>query len=248
MLKTLVFNGWAAGDEPWDLCTFEHDWVFNYVEQLDGLPERIIADSDEVLLVGFSMGGSTALRMLLRFPEKVKGLVLISATPCMMEKKESEGEVWKGMSERRLAALKLGTEMMFNGDPSPMYDPVNMNRGLDYLRATDLRHELLAYGRARVPSRAGEAGRARVPSRAGEAGRARVPSRAAEGLPGRAAIPVAIFQSERDGIVRPANAEFLKRVFPQASVTYVPGNEHVLPVTIPELIDKAVEEIIGIIE
>lgn len=211
MLKTLVFNGWAAGHEAWDLCTFEHDWVFNYVEQLDGLPERIIADSDEVLLVGFSMGGSTALRMLLRFPEKVKGLVLISATPCMMEKKESEGEVWKGMSERRLAALKLGTEMMFNGDPSPMYDPVNMNRGLDYLRTTDLRHELLA-------------------------------------VSARAAIPVAIFQSERDGIVRPANAEFLKRVFPQASVTYVPGNEHVLPVTIPELIDKAVEEIIGIIE
>lgn len=211
MLKTLVFNGWAAGHEAWDLCTFEHDWVFNYVEQLDGLPERIIADSDEVLLVGFSMGGSTALRMLLRFPEKVKGLVLISATPCMMEKKESEGEVWKGMSERRLAALKLGTEMMFNGDPSPMYDPVNMNRGLDYLRTTDLRHELLA-------------------------------------VSGRATIPVAIFQSERDGIVRPANAEFLKRVFPQASVTYVPGNEHVLPVTIPELIDKAVEEIIGIIE
>ena len=211
MLKTLVFNGWAAGHEAWDLCTFEHDWVFNYVERLDGLPERIIADSDEVLLVGFSMGGSTALRMLLRFPEKVKGLVLISATPCMMEKKEGEGEVWKGMSERRLAALKLGTEMMFNGDPSPMYDPVNMNRGLDYLRTTDLRHELLA-------------------------------------VSGRAAIPVAIFQSERDGIVRPANAEFLKRVFPQASVTYVPGNEHVLPVTIPDLIDKAVEEIIGIIE
>ena len=219
MLKTLVFNGWAAGHEAWDLCTFEHDWVFNYVEQLDGLPERIVADSDEVLLVGFSMGGSTALRMFLEFPEKVKGLVLVSATPCMMEKKgsegkagggaaepegEVEGEAWKGMSERRLSALKLGTELVFRDDPSPMYDPVNMNRGLDYLRETDLRHALLAAA-------------------------------------GRSEIPVAIFQSERDGIVRPSNAGFLKRVFPRAVVTYVPGSEHVLPVTIPELIDSAVE-------
>ena len=58
-------------------------------------------------------------------------------------------------------------------------------------------------------------------------------------------IPVRIFQSERDGIVRPNNAEFLKKVFPQAKVTMVPGNEHVLPITIPELIDKAVFDIIG---
>ena len=61
-------------------------------------------------------------------------------------------------------------------------------------------------------------------------------------------VPVWIFQSERDGIVRPSNAEFLKRVFPQAKVTMVPGNEHVLPITVPELIDEAVEEILNQIE
>ena len=58
-------------------------------------------------------------------------------------------------------------------------------------------------------------------------------------------FPVVIFQSEKDGIVRPNNAEFLKGVFPQAKVTMVPGNEHVLPVTVPELIDEAVEEILN---
>ena len=212
-MKTLVFNGWAAGPETWALCSFPHDWVFDYVEQMDGLPEKVMDDSDEVLLVGFSMGGSTALRMLLRAPEKVKGLVLISTTPCMMERPD---ESWRGMSERRLAALKLGTEMTFRDDPSPMYDKRNMERGLEYLKETDLRAELLVRGR--------------------------------ETGDGRREMPVWIFQSERDGIVRPSNAAFLKEVFPQAKVTMVPGNEHVLPITIPELIDQAVFGIMGINE
>ena len=207
-MKTLVFNGWAAGPETWALCTFPHDWVFDYVEQLDGLPERVMEESGEVVLVGFSMGGSTALRMWLKWPEKVKGLVLVSATPRMME-----DENWKGMSERRLAALRLGTQMMFRDDPSPMYDERNMERGLDYLKKTDLRERLLDRGR--------------------------------ETKDERREVPVWIFQSERDGIVRPNNAEFLKRVFPQAKVTMVPGNEHVLPITVPELIDEAVEEILN---
>ena len=207
-MRILVFNGWAAGPETWALCAFPHDWVFDYVEQLDGLPEKVMEESDEVVLVGFSMGGSTALRMFLKWPEKVKGLVLVSTTPRMME-----AENWKGMSERRLAALRLGTQMMFRDDPSPMYDERNMERGLDYLKTTDLRLQLLSI------SESGESVKRRN-------------------------FPVFIFQSEKDGIVRPSNAEFLKEVFPQAKVTRVPGNEHVLPIRVPELIDEAVFDII----
>ena len=208
-MKVLVFNGWAAGPETWELCEFPRDWTFDYVEQLDGLPEKVMEESDEVVLVGFSMGGSTALRMWLKWPEKVKGLVLVSTTPCMME-----DENWKGMSERRLSALRLGTKMMFRDDPSPMYDEKNMERGLDYLKTTDLRLRLLSI------SESGESVKRRN-------------------------FPVSIFQSEKDGIVRPSNAEFLKEVFPQARVTMVPGNEHVLPITVPRLIDEAVNEVLS---
>ena len=154
-MKVLVFNGWAAGPEVWALCEFPHDWVFDYVEQLDGLPEKVMEESVEVVLVGFSMGGSTALRMLLKYPEKVKGLVLISTTPCMMEERRDQGSgirdqvLWRGMSERRLAALHLGTQMMFKDDPSPMYREDNMQRGLDYLRNTDLRDSLMSFRRGR---------------------------------------------------------------------------------------------------
>ena len=205
-MTTLVLNGWAAGPEAWTLCSFPHDWVFSYLEQLDGLPERVLADADDVLLVGFSMGGNSALRLLLAAPEKVRGLVLVSTSPFLMEEKSAR---WKGLSERRLAALRLGTQLVFGNDPSPLYADDNLNRGLDYLRTSDLREPLRAFARS--------------------------PQGAAF-----ARTPVAVFQSERDGIVRPENADFLKAVFPQATVTRVPGREHVLPVTIPEMIDRAV--------
>ena len=204
-MKSLVFNGWATGPETWELCTFPHDWVFDYVEQLDGLPERVMDETDAAVLVGFSMGGMTALRMLLRNPEKVKGLVLVSSTARMMEDKAAD---WKGMSLRRRRALMLGTQMVFADDPSPMYEESNMRRGLDYLQEMDVRDELTR--------------------RAGEFAR----------------IPVAILQSERDFIVYAHNAAFLKGVFPQAEVTMVPGNEHVLPIKVPELIDAAVNGIL----
>ena len=199
-MKTLVFNGWAAGPETWALCDFPRDWTFDYIEQLDGLPEKVVDESDDLLLVGFSMGGSTALRMLLRAPGKVRGLVLVSATPCM---KRREG--WCGMSDRRLDALRLGTALAFRNDPSPIYARENMERGLAYLDGTDLRADLRALG----PT----------------------------------PFPVVVFQSERDGIVRPENAAFLKSVFPQAEVVMVPGAEHVLPVTVPERISAAVRRI-----
>lgn len=109
------------------------------------------------------------------------------------------------MSERRLAALKLGTEMVFKYDPSPVYDQRQMERGLKYLLETDLRAALETV---------------------------------------ECDFPVRIFQSENDGIVRPQNAAWLQGVFPQAKVTMVSGNEHVLPLAVPELIDQAVTEIL----
>ena len=204
MPKVLVFNGWAAGPEAWLLTTFPRDWTFSYIEELDGLPDQVMEDSDEVILVGFSMGGSMALGTLLKYPEKVKGLVLVSATPCMLEKKD---EGWAGMSERRFRAFAAGVEMIFGDDPAPWYEPKQLARGLEYLVKTDLRKDL-------------------------------------EELP-PTSFPVHIFHSMRDGVVRPQNAAYLKTLFPQAKVTMVEGCEHALPVTIPEQIDAAVNEILS---
>lgn len=218
-MKSIVLNGWAASPHAWDLCgSVAGKRIFSYVEQLDGLAEREFAASDGAVLVGWSMGGSTALRLAAAAPHKVKGLVLIAATPRMMEEKSSG---WRGMSPRRLEALRKGLEMT-NGEgffgvspskPNPymMDTPENLSRGLGYLLETDIREEVRALSGPFAANR----------------------------------VPVAVFQSENDGIVRSSNAVFLKEVFPDADLVMVPGSEHALTVEIPHLIDKAVFRMIS---
>ena len=226
----IVLNGWAASPHAWDLCGFMRSQqvaplppvgraalprLFSYVEQLDGEPEKAMESVERCILVGWSMGGSSALRLAARWPEKVVGLVLIAATPRMMEEKDSG---WKGMTPRRLEALRYGLVMtkgmgvfgVPEGKPNPYLadEPANLERGLKYLLETDLRADLEQL-------------------------------RTTNHEP-RTTFPVHIFQSERDGIVRPENADYLQKVFPQAFVTMVPGTEHALPIFIPELIDEAV--------
>ncbi len=213
-----VLNGWAASPHAWDLCGFMRTKqvsalprLFSYVEQLDGEPEAAIENVERCILVGWSMGGSSALRLAARFPEKVVGMVLIAATPRMMEDKETG---WRGMTPHRLEALRYGLLKtqgigffgVPEGKPNPYLadDPANLERGLKYLLDTDVRGELASSHPA-------------------------------------LATNIHVFQSEHDGIVRPENAAWLKTVFPQASVTMVPGTEHALPIFIPEKIDEAVD-------
>ena len=215
-LPVFVLNGWAASPHAWDLCGFMRSRLFSYVEQLDGEPEKAMEGAERVVLVGWSMGGSSALRLAARWPEKIAGLVLIAATPRMMEEKESG---WRGMTPRRLEALRYGLVMtrgagffgVPEGKPNPYLtdEPANLERGLKYLLETDVR---AALEQLRTPT-----------------------------PEPRTPFPVHIFQSEHDGIVRATNADYLKIIFPQASVHLVPGTEHALPIFIPELIDEAVD-------
>ena len=120
----------------WDLCRFPRERIFSYVELLDGVAEEVLSKEDEFVLVGWSMGGSYALRYAMMFPEKLKGLVLVAATPRMMR-----DENWAGMTLRRVAALELGTKMT-RPNPYCEYSDENLSRGLDYLKSTDLRRDL----------------------------------------------------------------------------------------------------------
>lgn len=208
-MKCFVLNGWAASPDAWNLCKFPRERIFSYIEQLDGEAERALAECDGAVLVGWSMGGSGALRLALEYPEKVKAMVLLAATPRMMEDRESG---WRGMSPRRLDALRRGLELThgegFFGVPEGRPNPYvvdsdeNLERGLEYLRETDLRAAL----EASAPLK----------------------------------MPVVIFQSARDGIVRASNAEYLEGLFENAELVRVEGMEHALPVEIPCLIDAAV--------
>ena len=232
-LPVFVLNGWASSTHAWDLCRFMRTRLFGYVEQLDGEPERAMESVERCVLVGWSMGGSSALRLAARWPEKIAGLVLVAATPRMMEDKATG---WKGMSPRRLEALRYGLVMtqgvgMFGvpeGKPNPylLDAPANLERGLKYLLETDLRADLeRVFQRECFEQQSGQQAYNNK-------------------MCARRSLAVHIFQSEHDGVVRAANADYLQKVFPQASVTMVPGTEHALPIFIPELIDEAVDSCI----
>ena len=100
-----------------------------------------------------------ALRMALKYPQKVKALVLVAATPRMMEDRSCG---WIGMSPRRLEALRRGVELTHGegffglpeGKPNPyMADSdENLRRGLKYLHETDLRGQLEASAPLDVPT------------------------------------------------------------------------------------------------
>ncbi len=209
-MKTFVLNGWASSREAWDLCLFERERIFTYTELLDGVAEDVLEKEKEFVLVGWSMGGSFALKYAMKFPKKLKGLVLVAATPRMMRDNN-----WAGMTPRRLAALEAGLRMTkgqgFFGTPEGRPNPYKMDsdenlaRGLEYLKDTDLRLDLIDLLAS-----------------------------------GKIKCPVYIFQSEADGIVRAENAKFLSAVFPHAELEMIPGGEHALPVTIPDKIDVAV--------
>jgi pimeloyl-ACP methyl ester carboxylesterase len=219
-MKIVVLNGWAASPHAWDLCKFASSGdvrIFSYIELLDGVAGKYIEKLDEpFVLVGWSMGGTWALGLAALHSEKVAGLVLVAATPRMMEDKKAD---WKGMSERRLEAFLRGAEMMNGeplfgvpeGKPNPyMSDKIeNLRRGIVFLRDTDLRTQL-------------------------------------EKKKDEFDFPVHIFQSERDGIVKKDNVEWLKRIFPSAKTTIVPGSEHALSIMIPGEIDEAVDSCVAV--
>lgn len=219
-MKIVVLNGWAASPRAWDLCRFSKAKdvrIFSYLELLDGVAGRYIESLNEpFVLIGWSMGGTWALGLSALHHQKIAGLILVAATPRMMEDKASG---WKGMSERRLEAFLRGAEMLNGeplfgvpeGKPNPyMADTVsNLRRGIVFLRDTDLRNSL-------------------------------------EVKKGDLNFPVHIFQSERDGIVKGDNIQWLKTVFPHANVTLVPGNEHALSIMIPGEIDEAVDSCIAV--
>jgi hypothetical protein len=122
---------------------------------------------------------------------------------------------WAGMSERRLAALEVGLKMThgegFFGISDGKPNPYMLDEERNLARGLDYLRE------TDLRASLGELKAS-----------------------GRLKRQVAIFQSERDGIVRAENAAYLKTIFPQASVTMVPGLEHALPIFIPGQIDAAV--------
>lgn len=215
-MKVFVLNGWAGSPLAWKNCSFGFDRIYSCNESLDGVFERDLVSGQGAVCVGWSMGGGILLETLVRHPRLVKGMVLVAATPRMMR-----DENWKGMTERRIAALRRGLDATLSGvvfdageDVSFAYEgdtEENLSRGLGYLRTLDCREALGAYS--------------------------------AKGL--FDALPVRILQGSRDAVVAPENAGFLSSVFPRAKTVMIDSSSHALPATHPAAIDSAVSAVLA---
>jgi len=76
-----------------------HSDVFNYVAMVDDLLEFFDAkELEEVVLVGHSMGGKTAMQFALDYPERVRSLVVADMSPAASD----HGDVHTGIIDKLL--------------------------------------------------------------------------------------------------------------------------------------------------
>ena len=101
-LKIVLIDliGHGETDCPEDV---EHYRMQKQLEDLDALFDQL--GLDRLTLVGYSMGGRTALAYASRFPERLKGLVLESASPGLRtdEERQERRTRDEGLAERIVA-------------------------------------------------------------------------------------------------------------------------------------------------
>ncbi|MCQ2389133.1 MAG: alpha/beta hydrolase [Kiritimatiellae bacterium] len=212
-MKIVVFNGMAASPRAWELVRFPAPP--RIVSYVEPDPDDLFVDEEKTLLAGWSMGGSRALECACRRPDRVSGLVLVAAAARMLEDRATG---WQGMSRRRLEAFRKAIDLTQGeglfGPPAGVPNPY----AADTPEHLDHGFRYLEQIDLRAPLERTFGGKPPL-------------------------FPVAIFQSEKDGIVRPGNAAYLKTVFPHASLVWVPGGEHALPTFAPDAISRAIASV-----
>jgi len=129
-------------------------WIDQIIDQL---PARFT-------LLGWSMGGLLAQQIAMRFPEKVKQLVLVASTPAFLQQADWPGirpEVLQGFHQalqkdvaktidRFLAIQAMGSDTVREDvkrlrtwlQERPLAHPTALDVGLDFLSDVDLRDEV----------------------------------------------------------------------------------------------------------
>lgn len=176
---------------------------------LDGLSEHLAGTCAQAAVwIGWSLGGLVALSVALRWPQRVRALVLVDTSPCFVCKPD-----WSvGMKQSTLDGFADDLAENFNGtllgflslqtgahegsrhqlkqlhrELSRQVPPhlQALQGGLEILGGTDLRHRLQDI-----------------------------------------TMPVAVIQGERDRLVPPGAAEVLAASLPDAALTLIPNAGH----------------------
>lgn len=169
MRPPLIFiSGWGTTGAVWEpvleilgqcgpISIFSWDQWF----QEDNSPKKHLESATQAaLLVGWSLGGLLALQAAFSVPERVAGLCLISTTARMLEDRDYVGVPEKVLKAMQVQFKRNPRGVMENFAENCFYPEKKpdlsrsfiemaqsfphgiMNRGLRFLKETDLRHRL----------------------------------------------------------------------------------------------------------
>jgi pimeloyl-[acyl-carrier protein] methyl ester esterase len=132
-----------------------------HISQLTAIESLFDTLPDTAHLVGWSLGGELALAYTLCFPERVSSLILISSTPCFMNRPDWDlgqpatllDDFDQRLAESPAALLKRFSSLIRHGDNAAMRDRAltesllnqsepdaeRLTSGLRFLRTIDLR-------------------------------------------------------------------------------------------------------------
>jgi pimeloyl-[acyl-carrier protein] methyl ester esterase len=107
--KLILLHGWAMHSEMWgDFSTqlSQHCRVtlidLPLHDNLNDIADTIVAqlNDEPFYILGWSFGGTVALKVSERFPNRVQGLILLAANPCFVA-----NENWAGMNPETFNAF-----------------------------------------------------------------------------------------------------------------------------------------------
>lgn len=123
---------------------------FTHLDDLTQLLDHLELE-EPVVLIGCSMGGSTALDYALRDPSRVSALILVDSAPSGLQLDVPVPEKFKWVEEADAAGdllrvAELETQIWFDGDrPQDQVDPSMRNLAYE-MNLTNLRHDALELG------------------------------------------------------------------------------------------------------
>lgn len=231
MTECVAIAGWAHDRHCWDpvrqplaqahVSWRDGDWQALCVKGVDA--GRLIAQTDAVTLIGWSLGAMLALSCALASPASVAGLVLIGGSA-----RFTEADDYPGTSTRELRALRLA----YRRSPERCY--------------TGFLERCLHPIRDRACIQRGVEAALRIPVDAALAGLDYLAEADLRDRVSAVTCPVVLIHGEADEVIPATHSDWLARSLPNARAVRVPGAGHALSQPIMAALLKAIKELGGI--